>query len=86
MTSRPRELFVNIDAQGRYYVTGELVDADELKSIFDTAWRNNPGRASVIIRADRKAPFHALMAAINACEAAKIGDLRVTVREETPEE
>jgi biopolymer transport protein ExbD len=84
LTSRPRELFVNIDAEGRYFVRGETLTLDELQLALKTAWVNNPDRTSVIVRADRRCPWQYVVAAINACLKANIRDYRVTARE--PEE
>lgn len=81
LTSKPRELFVNIDAEGRYFVSGETLTLDELYSALKLAWVNNPGRASVIIRADKRCPWQYVVAAINACLKANIRDYKVTARE-----
>ncbi len=53
LTSKPGELFINIDQQGSYYVTGKTLTLDELHRALKTASVNNPGRVSVIIRADK---------------------------------
>ena len=78
LTSKPRELFLNIDAQGRYFVSGRTLTPDELDAALKMAWVNNPGRASVIIRADRRCPWQYVVAAINACLKANIRDYKVT--------
>ena len=84
LTRKPRELFVNIDARGRYFVSGQALTLDELDSSLKMAWVNNPGRASVVIRADKRCPWQYVVAAINSCLKANIRDYRVTARE--PEE
>ena len=81
LTSKPRELFINIDAEGRYFVRGEILALDELYSALKLAWVNNPGRASVIIRADKRCSWQYVVAAINLCLKANIRDYRVTARE-----
>jgi biopolymer transport protein ExbD len=78
LTSKPRELFLNIDAQGRYFVSGRTLTPDELDAALEMAWVNNPGRASVIIRADKRCPWQYVVAAINACLKANIRDYKVT--------
>jgi len=83
LTSKPRELFVNIDKTGQYYVTGKIVTLAELHPILSAAYVNNPGRASVVIRADKRAIWQFVVAAMNACNKAKIRDYRVTTREGT---
>jgi len=81
LTSQPREVFVNIDENGRYYVTGEIIGIARLHEVLKTAWVNNPGRASVVIRADKRCDFEFVVAAINACKKAQIRDYRITARE-----
>ena len=83
LTSKPRELFINIDSQGRYYVTGKVLTLGELHSVLKLAWVNNPGRASVIIRADKRCRWQYVVDAMNACNKANIRDYRVTARETT---
>jgi len=83
LTSKPREMFINIDAQGRYFVTGKILDEKQLAQVLKTAWVNNPGRQSVIIRADKRCRWQYVVAAMNACNRAKIRDYRVTTREGT---
>ncbi len=89
MTSKPRELFINIrypknlDEPQRYYVTGEFLTLAQLEPVLQAAYVNNPGRASVIIRADRRVPWDYVVAVMNACNKAKIRDYRVTTIEPT---
>ncbi len=76
---KPRELFVKIDADGRNSVRGEEVTLEELQRILNAESVNNPGRASVIIRADRRTRWDRVVAVMNACVQARIRDYRVTV-------
>ena len=80
LTSKPRELFVNIDSDGRYFVSAKMVTLGQLLPILKTADANNPGRASVIIRADQRCRWKYVVAVMNACQKAKIQDYRVTTR------
>jgi biopolymer transport protein ExbD len=81
LTSKPRELFINIDEKGRYYVTGKIVTLPQLDPILQAAWINNPGRASVVIRADKRVTWQYVVGAMNACNKAKIRDYRITTSE-----
>jgi biopolymer transport protein ExbD len=81
LVSKPRELFINIDRHGRYYVTGKVLNIDEVTQVLKTAWVNNPARQSVIIRADRRCRWQFVVAAMNACNKAHIYDYRVTTRD-----
>ena len=78
LTSKPGELFINIDTQGRYYVTGKILTLEELDRTLRAASVNNPGRVSVIIRADKRVVWSYVVAAMNACNKARIRDYRVT--------
>ena len=78
LTSKPRETFVNVDAEGRYFVGGRLLALDQLESELKAAWVNNPDRASVVIRADKRCAWQFVIAAVNACLKANIRQYRVT--------
>ncbi len=81
ITVKPREMFINIDQNGHYFVTGKTVTLHDLEQVLQMVWVNNPGRASVIIRADQRCPWKFVVAAMNACTKAKIRDYRVTTRD-----
>jgi biopolymer transport protein ExbD len=82
LVSKPQELFINVDHRGRYYVTGKILELAELNQVLKTAWVNNPGRQSVVIRADKRCRWEYVVAAMNACNKAHIHDYRVTTRKE----
>lgn len=81
LTEKPREMFINVDAEGRYFVTGKVLTLEELSPVLKAVWVNNPARASVIIRADRRCRWQHVVAAMNACLEANIRDYRVTTQE-----
>lgn len=81
LTSTPRELVVNIDAEGRYVVRGQVLDVGQLEQVLRRAWVNNPTNASVIIRADRRVGWQFVVAAINACLKNNIRNYRTTTLE-----
>ncbi len=85
LTSKPGELFINIDEQGRYYVTGKILTLRELQPVLNAARVNNPSRASVIIRADERCAYKYVIAAKIACLMAKIRDIRETTRQGPPQ-
>jgi len=78
LISQPKEMFVNVDKDGRYYVTGKILSLEELYPVLKAAWVNNPGRATVIIRADKRCRWEFVVAVMNACNKANIRDYRVT--------
>ena len=80
ITARPSEFFINIDAAGQYYVTGQIVTVAELDGKLNQAWVNDHN-TTAIIRADRNCRFDPVVAAINACQKAKIRNYNVTTRD-----
>lgn len=78
LTSRPKELFVNIDRQGNTIIAGRRLGTDQLLATFRQAQANNPGRQTVIIRADRRCVWEHVVAVMNLCNKAQIRDYRVT--------
>src|SRR5688572_14755180 len=54
LVARPREFFININAQGRFFVGGNFMSAGELEQALRQAAANNPGRQTVIIRVDKR--------------------------------
>ena len=66
---------------GAYFVTGKVVDIAELAQVLKRAWVNNPGQQSVIIRADKRCRWEPIVAAVNACNKARIRDYRITTRQ-----
>jgi biopolymer transport protein ExbD len=70
VTIAPKELFININLQGQYFVNGEVLDAAELEDVLVRAVANNPGNQSVIVRAHKDVPFQFVVTAINLCKRA----------------
>ena len=83
LTKKPRELFININKEGKYYVTGKIVTLAELHPILNAAYVNNPGRTSVVIRADKRVVWQFVVSVMNACNKAKIRDYSVTTSKGT---
>lgn len=81
LVSKPRELFVNVDRRGRYFVEGRQIGSPELLQVLERAAANNPGRQSVIIRADKRCAWEFVVAVMNLCNKAHIRDYRVTTAE-----
>ena len=78
LISKPREFFVNIDRTGQYYVGGKTVDLSSLDQQLMQLAANNPGKQSVVIRADKGCQWEYVVAVMNACNKAQIRDYRVT--------
>jgi biopolymer transport protein ExbD len=75
-TSKPDELFVNIERTGRYFVQGRFLEITELESLLRQSAINNPTQ-TVRIRADQESQMKFLAAAINATVKAGIRDYRL---------
>ncbi len=73
---QPRELELNIDQQGNYFLEGQPMPAGELEETLASQAVNNPVHQSVRIRADRRCPWDYVATAINLCHVAGIRDVR----------
>lgn len=69
LTAQVRDLFVNIDREGRFYVGSRQVTREELHDIIARAAASNPGRQSVKIRPDKLSPVQQTVFALDACVA-----------------
>jgi biopolymer transport protein ExbD len=78
LTEEPRELFVNIDRQGNYFVDGRTLTVDELEDVLNRAMINNPAHQSVVIRADKRVTFDHVVTVMNLCNRVGVRDYTVT--------
>ena len=78
LATKPRELFINIDQSGQYFVTGKILTLEQLQQVLNAASATARGRASAVIRADKRVAWDYVVAAMNACNKAQIRDYRVT--------
>lgn len=74
LTAKPKEIFININQHGQFFVGSRGVSEDELESYLAKAARDNPLSQSVVIRSDERASWKAVAAAMNACVKAGIRD------------
>lgn len=81
LTMQPETVAVSIDDQGRYFLGGQEVKFDELRRVLKTAGASNPGRQSVVVRADRRCPWGFVVAVMNVCQEAKIRHYRISAGE-----
>ncbi len=82
LDAEPKELFVNIDQQGDYYVDGRVVTRDEVEEILRQSLTNNPVNQSVVIRADKRVQFDFVVAVMNLCNRTGVRDYSVTTQQE----
>src|SRR5262245_56995816 len=83
MTVKPREIFINIDKDGRYFVKSQQVTADELSKILTQAARNNPASQAAVIRADKRAAWDYVAAAMRLCNQAGIRDYSASLADDS---
>ena len=79
---RPKELYVNIDQEGRYFVDRTMLDLAEFRSVLRQAKANNPTGQTVIIRADKRAAWDFVATAMRLCNEAGIRDYSASLAEE----
>jgi biopolymer transport protein ExbD len=78
LTSKPKELFVNVGRDGQFVVQSTECSAGQLEQLLKQASANNPGRQSVIIRADERCEWKHVVLVMDLCNKANIRDYRVT--------
>lgn len=78
LTAKPKEIFINIDNQGRFFVDGKFLTAGELEAVLDRAARDNPLGQAVVIRADKRVQFDSVVVAMNLCNKLGLRDYSVT--------
>jgi len=78
LIAKPKEIFINIDGEGVYYLSNKIVDLPEMEQLLVQADINNPTGQTVVIRADRRCEWDKVVAAIDACHRAGIHDIRPT--------
>lgn len=81
MTSKPREIVVDIDAQGKVFLRGEPTGLDQLEQLLQTAVANNPTNQTVVIRADQSTAFQPVVSVMDVCNRTGVSDYSVTTKE-----
>jgi biopolymer transport protein ExbD len=81
MTSKPREVIVDIDADGAVYLHGEMTSLEELQRLLVVAVASNPTNQTVVIRADRNTAFQPVVSVMDICNRTGVRDYSVTTRE-----
>ena len=79
LIAEPKQLFVNVDAEGRYFLSGEQLDEVALERALLQSWTNNPSRTEVIIRGDRRADWQHIATAMNLCNKANIRNYKAAI-------
>jgi biopolymer transport protein ExbD len=82
LTVRPKELFVNVDKDGRFVVAQKELKSEQLHEVLKRAAETNPGRQTVIIRADKRVAFQHVVTVMDLCKKVGIQDCRWTTAAE----
>ena len=81
LIAKPKEVFVNVDADGHYTVRQKNQTEQDLLKMLEQAHADNPSRATVVIRADKRCRWQFVVNVMNLCNKAKIRDYRVSTAE-----
>lgn len=81
MTSKPREIAIDITSEGAMYVGGEQVTLDKLSELLERAVANNPTNQVVVIRADQEVSFQPVVSVMDLCNRAGVSDYSVTTKD-----
>jgi biopolymer transport protein ExbD len=79
MVMKPREMIVNVDSTGEFYLDGELHTEEALSNRFQRAQTDNPGNNSVVIRGNEGADWKFVARVMSLCNQSEIQDYRVAV-------
>ena len=82
LTVKPREIFINIDQNGRFFVRSQQVTEEEVGQLLIDSARNNPTSQSVIIRADKRVDWDFVATAMRLCNQAGIRDYSASLADE----
>ncbi|MEM0924655.1 MAG: biopolymer transporter ExbD [Planctomycetota bacterium] len=81
MIGKPREIVVDIDAEGLIYLRGQETSLEELEQQLKASVASNPTNQSAVIRADRQATFQPVVNVMDVCNRSGIADYSVTTQE-----
>lgn len=82
LTAKPKEIFVNIDERGRYFVGARQLTEPEVGAYLRQAAADNPVNQSVVIRADKRAAWDVVATAMRLCNEAGIRDYSASLSDQ----
>jgi biopolymer transport protein ExbD len=82
LIEQPKQVFVNIDSQGKFFVGGKILSAPEVLGVLREAVANSGTTPSVIIRADKRVALEAAVVVMDMCNRAGIFDYSLTTEGE----
>ncbi len=81
MTGQPREIIIDITAEGSIYLRGESTTLNQLEQLLRSAVANNPTNQTAVIRADQETPFQPVVSVMDICNKTGVSDYSVTTQE-----
>ncbi|MEX1041410.1 MAG: biopolymer transporter ExbD [Pirellulaceae bacterium] len=77
LMAKPREIFINIDEQGQFFVRGNQITLEALEEMLEHAGADNPS-GSVVIRADKNGRLEYSVLVMNACNKAGLTNYSIS--------
>lgn len=81
MTSKPREIVVDLDQAGVLYLRGEVTSLENLEELLKKAVASNPTNQTVVIRADQATSFQPVVNVMDVCNRTGVSDYSVTTKD-----
>ncbi|EGF27730.1 ExbD/TolR family protein [Rhodopirellula baltica] len=81
MTSKPREVVVDIDADGTVFLRGKATPLKELELLLQKAVASNPTNQTVVIRADQNTSFQPVVNVMDVCNRTGVSDYSVSTKD-----
>jgi biopolymer transport protein ExbD len=81
MTGQPREIIIDITADGSIFMRGEATTLAQLEQLLRAAVANNPTNQKAVIRADKDTQFQPVVSVMDICNKTGVSDYSVTTQE-----
>ena len=81
MTGQPREIIIDITAEGSIFMRGQATTLVELEQLMRRAVASNPTSQTAVIRADQETPFQPVVSVMDVCNKTGVSDYSVTTQQ-----
>lgn len=81
MTGQPREIIVDITADGSIFMRGQPLTFSQLEQTLRRAVASNPTNQKAVIRADKETQFQPVVSVMDLCNKTGVSDYSVTTQE-----
>jgi biopolymer transport protein ExbD len=72
LVATPREIFINIDQEGRFFLGNQQMGSVDLRRQLERLATNNPLNQTAVVRADRHCDWQHVATAFDICQSAGI--------------